>query len=354
MIGVDIRKTLGAFNLDLRFTAPAGVTAVFGRSGAGKTSLIRAIAGLDQPDHGTITIGDQVLFGDGVAVPPHRRKLGVVFQDARLFPHMTVAQNLRYGGNHNFDRIVDLLGLGHLLDRTPSRLSGGEAQRVALARALISNPQMLVLDEPLAALDAPRKAEVMPYLERLRDEVGLPMIYVSHDMGEIARLANSIVIIEDGSVVQSGPIQDVLSDPMSMRQIGVRDAGAVIEVRVLRHVSDDGLSVLGFDGGEICLPLVAQPVGATVRLRVPAQDVILARRRPKQISARNVVAATITTLDAGHGPGVAVGLRAGRTPLLARITKASARDMGLQVGDDIFAILKATAMTPENVGYGRG
>ncbi len=354
MISVDIRKALGTFELNVQFQAPAGVTAVFGRSGTGKTSVIRAIAGLDRPDMGRIEIAGRVLFDQDINLPPHRRGIGVVFQDARLFPHLSVARNLTYGGRHDHDRIVELLGLGPLLTRYPAHLSGGEAQRVALGRALMSNPRILLLDEPLAALDATRKADVLPYLERLRDTVDVPMIYVSHAVSEVARLATTLVVLDAGHVVQSGPLEDVLSDPKSMRIVGVRDAGAVINAKVERHDDGDGLSVLAFDGGMISMPKVDRPVGTRMRLRVPAQDVILARLRPQQISARNVVAVRVTELDHGRGTGVAVGLRAGKTPLLARITKASLREMDLAVGDEIFAILKATAAAPENIGQGRG
>lgn len=352
MIKINVQKALEDFHLDVGFEAPAGVTAVFGRSGAGKTSLIRAIAGLATPDAGRIEVADRVLFDGSVNLPSHKRDLGVVFQDARLFPHMTVQRNLTYGGTQNFDQIVDLLGLRGLLGRRPAGLSGGEAQRVALGRALMRGPRALLLDEPLAALDAPRKAEVLPYLERLRDELLLPMIYVSHALSEVARLANAMVVLDAGRVAASGPMNEVMGDPAMMSVFGVREAGAVIDAVVERQDPDDGLSVLRFDSGQISLPQVAQPVGARMRVRVLAQDVILARHAPQGISARTVVACKITALDLGRGPGVAVGLRAGQSRLLARITKASLREMDLSVGDEVFAILKATAMAPENLSQG--
>lgn len=347
MIAVRVKKILADFRLDVEFDAPGGVTAVFGRSGSGKTTLINAIAGLVQPDAGRIVVNGREL----IDVPVHQRRLGYVFQEARLFPHMTVAQNLVYGGAHDRARLVDMLGLGALLARYPAALSGGEKQRVALGRALMSNPAMLLLDEPLAALDAPRKAEILPYLERLRDEVEVPMIYVSHDMSEVARLANTIVVLDEGRVVRAGALGDVLSHPASVPLLGARDAGAVLLATVVAHEDEDGLTVLEFEGGRLVLSGLVGRVGQNIRVRIPTQDVILARVAPQQISARNVLPVTVSALEIGDGSGVAVGLMAGETPLLARITKASFREMELVVGAQIFAIIKATVVAPEIVAH---
>jgi len=193
MIELSVKQALGQFTLDAAFTAPMGVTALFGRSGSGKTSLINAVAGITAPDQGLIKVGGRVLFDNAsqTNVSMQRRGIGYVFQDARLFPHMTVARNLRYGGTHDAQRIIKMLGLSQLLDRYPRHLSGGEQQRVALARALMSDPAILLMDEPLAALDGPRKAEIMPYLTRLRDQSRIPILYVSHDVSEVARLARN-------------------------------------------------------------------------------------------------------------------------------------------------------------------
>ncbi len=352
MLQVAIQKSLGDFQLDVSFDAPSGVTAIFGRSGSGKTSLINAVAGLLHPDAGRIALGDQVLFDDGAGVrrAPQQRRVGYVFQDARLFPHMSVERNLRYGGDHDADRVIDVLGLGDLLTRRPAGLSGGEKQRVALGRALMSDPQILLLDEPLAALDAPRKAEIMPYIERLRDDVQVPMLYVSHDVSEVARLATTLVILDAGSVVAAGPVGEVLSRPAAVPLLGVRDAGAVIVTKVAGRLLDDGLTELAFSGGRIVLPGILGVLGQTVRLRIPAQDVILARAAPDGISALNVLPVTITALEQGRGPGVAVGLKAGDDALLARVTRRSAQRMELAVGQQVFAIIKATAVGPEDVG----
>ena len=352
MIDLSVQKKRGAFQLDARFTAPAGVTAIFGRSGCGKTSLINAVAGLLRPDAGRIVVGGDVLFDSTTStdVPTPARRIGYVFQDARLFPHMSVARNLAYGGTHDRDRVIDMLGLGNLLDRMPATLSGGERQRVALGRALMCDPRVLLMDEPLAALDAPRKAEILPYLARLRDEVRVPILYVSHDVSEVARLATTLVIMDAGKVVASGPVGQVLADPAIVPLVGVRAAGAVITAKVAGRLLDDGLTELVFSGGRLLLPGDFGVVGQHVRLRIPAQDVILSQTAPVGMSALNIVPATITAVSPGRGPGVAVGLRAGQDDLLARITRRSAGRMDLTPGREIYAILKATAVGPEDIG----
>ncbi|PJI92729.1 molybdate transport system ATP-binding protein [Yoonia maricola] len=352
MISVDVKKRLGAFQLDTQFEAPNGVTAIFGRSGSGKTSVVNAVAGLLRPDAGRITIAGTALFDQAskTYLAPQQRRIGYVFQDARLFPHMTVMRNLGYGGTHDAARVIEVLGLEQLLDRMPARLSGGERQRVALGRALMSDPQLLLMDEPLAALDAPRKAEILPFFERLRDEVQVPILYVSHDVSEVARLATTLVIMEKGRVTTSGPVGTVLSRPETVPLVGPRAAGAVIETKVAGRLLDDGLTELAFSGGRIMLPGLLGVLGQTVRIRIPAQDVILAKHRPADLSALNVLPVTITQVAQGKGPGVAVGLRAGEDQLLARVTRRSALRMELAVGQQIYAIIKATAVGPEDIG----
>ena len=346
MISIVIRKQLGAFMLDAAFDAPAGVTAVFGRSGSGKTSLINVIAGLLRPDAGQVIVDGTDLS----VLPVERRRIGYVFQDARLFPHLSVRQNLRFGGTHDEANLIDLLGLAPLLERRPATLSGGEKQRVALGRALMSDPRLLLMDEPLAALDAPRKAEILPYLERLRDTLEMPILYVSHAMSEVARLATTLVILQDGHVLRAGPLAEVLSDPEMIPLIGVREAGAVLTGRVVEVSAADGLSRLRFSGGDLVLPGKPGRVGQQVRLRVLAQDVILARDRPEGLSALNIWPVRIDSLTSGGGPGVAVVLRAGNDRLMARITRRSAAAMRLEPGQEVFAILKATAVAPADVG----
>ncbi len=352
MISVDIKKRLGDFLLDVQFEAPMGVTAIFGRSGSGKTSVVNAVAGLLRPDAGRVAVGDALLF-DAAAqtyLPPQQRRIGYVFQDARLFPHLTVMRNLGYGGIHDAARVIDVLGLGQLLDRMPAGLSGGERQRVALGRALMCDPQLLLMDEPLAALDAPRKAEILPFLERLRDDVKIPILYVSHDVSEVARLATTLVVLEGGRVTASGPVGQVLSQPETVPLVGVRAAGAVIETTVAGRLLDDGLTELAFSGGRLVLPGILGVLGQTVRIRIPAQDVILAKHAPSDLSALNILPVTITRIEQGRGPGVAVGLQAGDDHLLARVTRRSAQRMELAVGQKIYAIIKATAVGPEDIG----
>ena len=344
MLRVDVAKAFDGFELDATFDAPPAVTAIFGPSGSGKTSTIRAVAGLLSCDRAEVTLNGQDLSH----LPPHKRKVGYVFQDARLFPHMSVLKNLRYGGTHDEEAVIAVLGLSALLDRAPSSLSGGEKQRVALGRALMSAPEILLLDEPLSALDAPRKAEVLPYLEALRDQTDIPILYVSHDMAEVARLARHIVVLNAGRVVVSGMVEDVLSDPAAVPFIGVRDAGAVLTGRVVGH-ADDGLTKIETGAGALWVPGSVGRAGGTVRVRVPAQDVILSRTAPEGMSALNVLPVTIRSLERGSGPGVAVGLQAGQARLLARVTKRSCDSMGLTVGDRVFAILKATAIAPADV-----
>ncbi|RYH02229.1 molybdenum ABC transporter ATP-binding protein [Salipiger sp. IMCC34102] len=346
MIEVDVTRRLGQFTLAAAFTAPAGVTAIFGRSGSGKTSLVKTVAGLLRPDAGHVRIGGR----DITRLPPARRRIGYVFQDARLFPHMTVAQNLAYGGTHERDAVIDLLGLGPLLDRRPATLSGGETSRVGLGRALMSDPQLLAMDEPLAALDAPRKAEVLSYLERLRDRTGVPILYVSHDMSEVARLARTLVILEQGAVRRAGPIEEVLSDPAAVPLVGPREAGAVLTGRVLRYDAADDLTTIALSAAQLILPGHLGPAGAAVRLRVPASEVILSTAPPQGLSALNILSCRIEGLTDGQGPGVAVSLRTGEDRLLARITRRSAQAMGLAAGQGIHAILKATAIAARDIG----
>ena len=274
-------------------------------------------------------------------MPAHRRRIGYVFQDARLFPHMTVARNLAYGGTADRDRVISLLGLGGLLDRRPAALSGGEKQRVALGRALMSNPRLLLLDEPMAGLDAARKARILPYLERLRDEVALPILYVTHDVGEAARLGTTMVLMSTGHVRKVGPVGEVLADPEVARHMPGRDAGVVLTGRVT--ASGGGLAEVATGAGPMVVQ-AAMAVGSAARLRIPAQDVMVALERPSGLSALNVLPATIEALtDTGDG-GMDVALRAGSERLLARITARSATALGLAPGLSVHAIVKARAL----------
>ena len=355
---VDITHRFDGFALNVAFQAEAGITAVFGRSGAGKTTVINAVAGLLKPDGGRIILGGETLFDSTNFVPPAKRRLGYVFQDARLFPHLTVGENLNFGARYapadakgpTFDDVVKLLGLNALLGRRPAKLSGGEKQRVALGRALLCKPRMLLMDEPLASLDGPRKQDILPYLERLRDgPLGLPILYVSHAVDEVARLADTLVLLKDGHVARSGPLRDVLADPAAVPLLGVREAGAVIEAQVVEH-ADDGLTCLKINAGALHLPGVRAGVGAKVRLRVLAQDVMISMEAPQGLSALNVLPVTVEGIQRGDGPGAAVSLRAGTDVFLSRITRRAVAVLGLEVGMTCFAVIKATSVAPESIG----
>lgn len=359
---IALKHRFEGFSLDLAFEAPAGVTALFGRSGSGKTTVINAVAGLFRPDEGRIVADGVALLdtGAGLCLPPHRRRIGYVFQDARLFPHLTVRQNLLFGRwfapagpdvgpGAGLERIVALLGIGPLLDRRPATLSGGERQRVAIGRAILSNPRLLLMDEPLAALDEARKGEILPYLERLRDELGLPIVYVSHSVAEVARLATTVVLMEAGRVTATGPAGTILSDPAIAPVMGLREAGAMINARVVAQEAD-GLTRLDTGAGPVWLPRIEAAEGAAVRLRILAQDVMLATRRPEGISALNILSVTVRDIHLGEGPGALVRLSAGEATILARVTRRSVDALDLRAGRQVFAVLKAVSVARENVG----
>ncbi len=360
VLALEVRQSYGAFRLAAAFEAGPGITALFGRSGAGKTTLIEAVAGLLRPEAGRITLQGECLFDSarGIFLPPARRRLGYVFQDARLFPHLSVRENLLFGRRYaprgapgpEMAEVVELLGLSPLLARGPGRLSGGERQRVALGRALLSKPRMLLMDEPLASLDGPRKQEILPYLERLRDgPLSLPILYVSHAVDEVARLADRLVLLQEGEVRAQGPLMEVLSDPAAVPLLGVREAGAVIEAEVLAH-APDGLTTLETSAGLLELPGVLAPPGSRLRLRVLAQDVILSLTRPEGLSSVNVLPVRVEHVHPGDGPGAAIALRAGGDRLLARVTGRAVAEMGLAPGLDCYAILKATTVAPGSIG----
>jgi molybdate transport system ATP-binding protein len=357
-LSVSLRHAFPGFELDLAFEAPPGVTVLFGPSGAGKTTLVNAVAGLLRPDRGRIAAGDWVLVDTdaGRFVPTHRRRLGYIFQEGRLFPHMSVRQNLLYGRwfapraerGESLSRVVELLGIGHLLERRPAGLSGGEKQRVAIGRALLAAPRLILADEPLAALDEARKAEILPYFERLRDEVPVPILYVSHSSAEVARLATTVVALREGRIAAFGPPGEVLGDVAAM---GARGAASVLTARVVRHHAD-GLSELATAGGTIWLPRVAGAPGAAIRVRIAAQDVVLSRARPEGLSALTLLRGTIAAIRPGQGPGALVTLAIGEERLTARITRRSVGAMGLETGQTCHAVLKSVAVAPEDVGTG--
>ena len=330
MIEVDIQARLGGFALDARFSCPAsGVIALFGRSGTGKTSIVNAVAGLLRPERGRIVVAGTTLFdaGRGIDVPVHRRRLGYVFQDGRLFPHMTVRANLLYGrraeGRPSLEEAAALLDIAPLLDRRPHHLSGGERQRVAIGRALLANPRILLMDEPLASLDGARRSQILPYLARLRDALDIPVLYVSHQMDEILRLADTLVLVSDGRVAAVGPVEE-LTGRLDLRPLtGRYEAGAVIACRVAGHDPAYALTRLAFDGGELLVPAYDLAPGSPVRVRVRARDVVLALAPPEAMSFLNRLPATVAEAEA-DGAHMDVRLALGQgTALWARITRKS-------------------------------
>ena len=350
MIEVAVKHAFEGFALDVEFSVPAGVTAVFGRSGAGKTTLINAIAGLLRPDVARIVVNGRILADAGVWLPPHQRRVGYVFQDGRLFPHMTVRRNLTYGAKGGeLAQVVEMLGISHLLDRMPAGLSGGEKQRVGIGRALLSGPDVLLMDEPLAALDEARKQEILPYLMRLRDTAKVPIIYVSHALSEVAQLANTLVVLDQGRCAAVGPIDALLSDPAMVPHLGVREAGAVLTGKVAAH-HDDGLSEVTVPGGRLFIPRHSGATGGQLRIRIEAQDVILSREAPKGMSALNILRGRISAIRTGDGPGAMVQIDLGGAFLLARVTQRSLKAMELQMGQEIHAIAKTVGVAPSDIG----
>jgi molybdate transport system ATP-binding protein len=359
MIEVDVEKRLGVFELSAQFNAPpAGITALFGRSGAGKTTLVNALAGLLRPDRGRIAVDGEILFSaaDGIDRPPQRRRLGYVFQEGRLFPHYSVRGNLGYGMRRgkprdpalSFDAVVELLRLEPLLNRRPRDLSGGEKQRVAIGRALLADPRLLLMDEPLASLDLAHRAEILPFIERLRESLRIPIVYVSHAMEEIVRLADTLVLMSEGRVVAVGAVED-LTSRLDLRPLTGRfEAGAVIRASVAGSDLVFGLTELSFPGGRLRVPHLGLPLGTPVRARIRARDVALALDRPEGLSILNVFAGRVIEIAADQGPMVDVRLDIGKpdrpVALWARITRRSTHDLQLAVGKPIYALVKSVAL----------
>ena len=369
MLEVAVTKRLSAFKIDAEFScATNGIVALFGRSGAGKTSLVNMLAGLSRPDSGRIEIEGVTVFDSsrGLDLPPERRRIGYVFQEGRLFPHMTVRGNLTYGLRRapaderriQLDQIVDLLGLEALLGRRPHDLSGGEKQRVALGRALLTNPRLLLMDEPLAGLDQARKDEVLLFIERLRDELTIPIIYVSHAMPEIVRLADTMVLMSNGRVEAVGPL-DELTSRLDLRPLtGRYEAGAVLEARVEGQDAAFALTELSFAGGRLWVPRLDLPDGAELRLRIRARDVVLAHARPEGTSILNALPCVVKDIGAEEGAEesaqVDLRLDAGGAALWARITRRSLHELGLVPGSEVYALIKAVAIDRYSLGRSAG
>jgi len=354
---VDIAHRQGEFTLDASFAGAGRVTALFGRSGAGKSTLVNAIAGLVRPARGRVEVDGESLLDTqgGVWLPPHRRRIGYVFQEGRLFPHLSVRRNLNYGrwfapkGAHYvaFDRVVETLGLAPFLARKPDTLSGGERQRVAIGRALLASPRLLLMDEPLASLDAARRHEVLAFIERLRDTFAIPIVYVSHSMDEVIRLADTMVLIDGGRVAAVGPVEDLLSR-LDLRPLtGRYEAGAMITARVADTDEGFALTSLDFPGGTLRVSRVAAPLGTEVRVRIRARDVSLSLSRPPDISVLNIFEGTVEEIagdpEDPSGAQLDVRLDIG-VPLWARITRRSANDLGIAPGRRVHALVKSVAI----------
>lgn len=355
MLDVRLQLRRPNFKLDVRFTAPTpGITALFGRSGAGKTTIIQLLAGLLKADSGAIELDGSRLFDSAgkVDMLAEARGVGCVFQDLRLFPHLNVEGNLRYGFKRAgrtdrriaFDRIVGLLDLGTLLQRHTWQLSGGERQRVALGRALLAQPRLLLLDEPLSAIDAAKRDEVLPYFERLRDELTLPMILVTHFFEDVVRLATHVVLLDGGRVLAQGDLPAVSLKPELKLLLGTEGVGAVVVGRVESVDADSGLATVAVGKGRLFVPGEALQRGREVRLQLLARDLILATEPPRALSVRNQLEGIVTGISADPPHNMMVQVDAGGVRLLARVTEAAARELHLAAGKPLWVLIKAVSL----------
>ena len=354
MAGIDLKLRLDrpGFTLDVDLALPsAGVTALFGHSGSGKTSLLRCIAGLESGAQGHIRFKGKIWQDAGTRLPTHQRPIGYVFQEASLFPHLSVLDNLRFGQKRSdgasrvgLEQAIELLGIGHLLDRLPATLSGGERQRVGIARALAVGPELLLMDEPLAALDLKRKREILPYLENLHDELAIPILYVSHAPDEVARLADHLVVLDNGRVTAAGPLGETLSRLDLPFRLG-EDAGVVIPATIGAIDTPWHLARVDFAGGSLWTRDPGLPAGHSVRVRVLARDVSLAITDPGASSIQNCLAGTVDAVGDDDHPGLMlVRVKAGDTAILARLTRRSAAQLGIAPGRHIRLQIKSVAL----------
>ena len=359
MIKVDIKKHFLDLDINIAFESDTGVTALFGRSGCGKTTIVNMLAGLIKPDSGSIEINGTILFNSdkGINLAPEKRRIGYVFQEARLFPHMTVKANLEYGmkqktsGDISFDQVVKILDIAPLLKRRPQKLSGGEQQRVAIGRALLSAPDLLLMDEPLANLDMARKGEILPFIERLCEETTLPIVYVSHAMEEVLRLADTMVLIDRGDVKAYGSVEDVTSRLDLHPMTGRYESGSVLSVTVTHHDTENGLSHLGFEGGEFLVPRLRDPIGQKLRIRIRSRDIILSLNKPVGVSTLNILRGRVKEIALGptDSPHMDVLLDVG-VPLWARITKLSGSRLSILEDTPIYAMIKTVAIDRQSIG----
>ncbi|MGZ5009780.1 MAG: molybdenum ABC transporter ATP-binding protein [Methylobacter sp.] len=343
----------GGFKLDVDLKLPgAGITVLFGHSGSGKTTLLRCIAGLQRAPQGKLEINGNVWQDSerGLFLPTHKRPLGYVFQEANLFPHLTVRDNLYYGlkrikqnsGSVKLEHTIELLGIGQLMERMPERLSGGERQRVAIARALALNPEILLMDEPLASLDFKRKQEILPFLSRLHQQLDIPVLYVTHSQQEVAQLADTLVILEDGQALASGPLSETQSR-LDVPLAQDREAATVWQTTVAGHEADYHLTRVAFAGGSLSLPAVDAKIGTPLRVQIYARDVSIALEAPTATSILNVLPAIISDIADGRDSQSLIRLQVGNQPLLAHISRKSVLLLGLQTGMAVYVQIKGTS-----------
>ncbi len=353
MLALDVALHRGRFDLRAKLEINGGVTGLFGPSGSGKSTLLAILAGLASPDRGKIVLDGETLLDSeaGVNLPPHRRHIGLVFQDSQLFPHYSVKGNLLYGCKRipewerrfQFDDIVELLALRPLLNAHPRRISGGEKQRVALGRSLLASPRLLLLDEPLAALDSGLKAQILPFLQRIRDELGLPMIFVSHALPEILHLTDRLALIDEGRILGFGALSEILGgrEPECAKRLGPDN---ILAVAVESHDSGDGCTLARFGNSRLALPLRAgQAIGGIAYVSVHRGEIALSRRSVAEISIQNQVPGRIVRIE-NQGAGVQVWIDAG-VPLVAEITPRSARELSLCPGDRVYCLIKTRSFS---------
>ncbi|MEP6883163.1 MAG: molybdenum ABC transporter ATP-binding protein [Gammaproteobacteria bacterium] len=354
MLRVAVKKRRGSFLLDVRFELPTpGVVALFGRSGCGKSTLVHVIAGLLAADSGHVVLDDTVLQDTErrLYVAAERRRIGYVFQDSRLFPHLSVAANLKYGEKRaagrryvNIDTVAELLDLGALMSRRTHQLSGGERQRVAIGRALLSQPSLLLLDEPLASLDAARRDEVLPYLELLRDQLAIPMVYVSHNFDEVLRLATDVVLLESGRVTAQGALGEMSLNKDLRSIVGAEAVGAIVDGTVLGLDETSGLMRIKLGHGELKVQATAAAVGTNLRVQLLARDLIVATQPPQHMSVRNILAGVISAVISDDADSDLVAIDIGAVEIMARVTKAATRELALRAGLPAWALVKAVSL----------
>ena len=355
MLKLSIRHRQGEFTLQADLAVGEGLTALFGASGSGKTTLINIVAGLMRPQEGRIAFNGETWSDASTFPPPHRRRIGYVFQEGRLFPHLTVLQNLRYGERllpraerrEDLDRIASLLGITDLLARRPSHLSGGEKQRIALGRALMASPKLLLMDEPLSALDNGLKAQILPYIERIRDEFGVPILYVSHSVEEVARLATAVVTFDAGRAIAVGRADEALATVAQAS--GDLPAGNFIEAEITVHHKDDGLTEVLSAAGPILLRQTPLPVGTHVRVFVPVSDIVVATEAGEGLSALNRLSGHIVDLAERDGGSVTLTVNCHGQHLIAEVTRRSCRQLALAPGMPVHLLFKTVSIASEGL-----